>query len=293
MTRSNYWSLGSLSKWLRSKFGLENPGALSSEDWAKWRKESKKKAPFIHWLTNTGFDRVQNFFCWPKDKLWDLRCAINSRFFDKYHTIQTRLDPWRYHEVDRRMLHGLFETLVDFIEIEKAWMMVIWGQEENRKKFDYKWYEMNRWINWFISEKRHPEAGIGHLEWEMALITDDSWYGDYEKSIAEAKENGEYGLPTHQAVAAKEQFELYNWWKNVRPKRPDPMDASGYTAYFDRRKKEDNDDDFFSFLNHKSEEDTVEQRKCSELCSKIEAEYEQEDEDMLIRLVKVRKSLWT
>ena len=292
MARSNYWGLSKFSKWLRSRFGLENPGALTSEGWNEWRKESKKKAPFIHWLTNTGFDRLQNFFCWPKDKLWDLRCAINSRFFDKYHTIQTRLDPWRYHEVDTRILHGMFETLVDFVEIEKAWMMVIWGQDENRHKFGYKWYEMNGWLNWFASEKRHPEAGLAHLEWEMALTIDDSWYGGDEESIAAAKEKGEYGGPTHQAKAAKEQFELYNWWKNIRPNRPDPMDASGYTAYFDRLRKDGNDD-FFSFLNTKSEEDRIEQQNCSELCSQIEEAYEREDEEMLIRLIKIRRSLWT
>ena len=292
MSRSNYWSLSRFSKWLRTKFGLENPGALSSEDWVKWRKDSKLKAPFIHWLTDTAFDRVQDFFCWPKDKLWDLRCALNSRFFDKYYTMQTRLDPWRYHEVDTRMLHGMFETLVDFVEIEKAWVMVIWGQDENRKKFGYKWYEMNGWTSWFASEKRHPEAGLAHLEWEMSLVRDNSWYGDNEEAIAEAKEKGEYGTMTHQAEAAKEQFELYNWWKNVRPKRPDPMDASGYTVYFDRLRN-NSDDDFFSFLNTKSEEDRIEQKTCSDLCSQIEEAYEKEDEEMLIRLIKIRRSLWT
>ncbi len=291
MTRSNYWSSSRLAKWIRKRFGLENPTAMTSEGWAAWRKESKSKAPFIHWLTDTAFNRIQDFFCLPKDILWDLRCAINSRYFDKYHTIQTRLDPWRYHEVDSRMLHGMFEMFVDFIEIEKAWMMVIWGQDENREKFGYKWYEMNGWLNWFMSEKRHPEAGLAHLQWEMSLTMDDSWYGHSAEAIAEAKEKGEYGKPTRQAESAKEQFELYNWWKNVRPKRPDPMDASGYTAYFDKRS--DDSDDFFSFLNHKSEEDQLEQRACSDLCEKIEADYEREDEEMLIRLIKIRRSLWT
>ena len=292
MSRINYWSNSRFAQWLRSKFGLSNPLALSSKEWQVWHKSSKEAAPFIHWLTDTAFDRIQNFFCWPKDKLWDIRCALNSRFFDKYHYLPTKLNPWTYHEVDERILHGLFETLVDFVEIEKAWMHVIWGQEENQKKFGYKWYEMNHWLNWFVSEKRHPLAGIEYLEWEMSLVKDESWYGNDEESIREAKEKGEFGQMTAQAVAAKEQFELYNWWKNIRPNRPDPHDESGYSLYFEKLEAKHNGD-FFAGLEDQTPELAEEARKCSLDCSKIEEAYDKEDEEMLIRLIRIRRSLWT
>lgn len=292
MSRVNYWSHSRFAEWLRSKFGLTNPTALSGKDWKIWREVSKNTSPFIHWLTDTAFDKVQDFFCWPIDKLWDLRCALNARYFDKYHYLPTKLNPWQYHEVDTRILHGLFETLVDFVEIEKAWMHVIWGQDENQKKFGYKWYEMNRWLNWFASEKRHPLAGIEYLEWEMSLVKDESWYGNDEQCIREAKEKGEFGQMTGQALAAKEQFELYHWWKNVRPNRPDPHDESGYSEYF-RKLEEKHGGDFLASLDDQTPELVEESRICSKRCHEIEEEYEREDEEMLIRLIKIRRSLWT
>lgn len=251
-----------------------------------------RAAPFIFWVTEEALNRIQDFFCWPKDKLWDLRCALNSRFFDRYYSIDTKLSRWRYHEVDTRMLHGMFEMLVDFIEIEKAWMSVIWGQDENRKKFGYSWWEMNGWTNWLFTEKRHPEAGLAHLEWEMSLIQDDTNYGHHEESIAQAKASGEYGQMTQQAKSAKEQLDLYNWWKHIRPNRPDPYNASGYNEYFALLEAK-NDGDFFAGLENQSQEEAELSRKCSKSCHEIEAAYDKEDEEMLIRLVKLRQSLWT
>lgn len=32
-----------------------------------------------------------------------------------------------------------------------------------------------------------------------------------------------------------EIFKLYTWWKEDRPKRPDPMEASGWSAYWDEK----------------------------------------------------------
>lgn len=291
MSRYNYWSSSAFAHWLRKKFGLENPLALTASGWREWKNQSKKKAPFIHWFTDTALNKIQDFFCWPKDKLWDLRCALNARFFDKYHYMSTGLDPWKYHEVDERMLHGMFQTLVDFIEIEKAWMNVIFGQDENRKKFGYTWWEMNGWLNWIFTEKRHPESGLAHLEWEMSLVKDDEWYGNNPESIEEAKRKGEYMTLTPQGQAAREQYELYCWWKHIRPNRPDPFDVSGYNDYFKRLEQENRD--FLEALEDQSEELTAISRKCSKDCHEIEEEYEKEDEEMLIRLIQIRRSLWT
>lgn len=288
--RTSYWGHSKFAKWLRKTAGLTNPDGLTSVGWREWGKKSKEISPFIHWFTDEFLGSLQNFFSWPKDKLWDVRCAINARFFDKYHYLPTRLNPWKYHEIDSRILYGLFETLVDFIEIEKAWMHVIWGQTDNQKEFGFKWYEMNGWIRPFF-RRRHPLCGLAHLEWEMSLVKDDNWYGECEESIKKAKETGEYGKPTHQALAAKEQFELYTWWKHIRPNRSDPYDESGFSSYF--KKLEEIHDDFFVGIEEQSREMIEESRDCSMKCHEIEQANEEEDEAMLIRLIKIRGSLWT
>lgn len=294
-----YWSLSKFAHFLQRKFAIEKPKAATREDWRKWKKECKAKNKFIFWLTEECFDSVQNFVMYPFKKLSDLRYAVRARFYSRHYMMDTKLDRWKYHEVDTRMLHGLFETLVDFIEIEKAWMMVWCAKDEKEiKELGFKWYESNWWTNWMF-EKRHPEAGLKHLEWEMNLKNDDSYFGHHKESIEEAKAKGIYGEMTHQAKAAKEQFDLYNWWKNERPKRLDPYDESGWNAYWQKKEalaKEKNAEfDELDILEEAANSDELkEERQLTfRKIHEIEEAYEKEDEEMMIRLIKLRRSLWT
>jgi hypothetical protein len=47
----------------------------------------------------------------------------------------------------------------------------------------------------------------------------------------------DFGKFTNQALAAQETIVLYRWWKEVRPTRQDPMEASGWSAYCDERRQ--------------------------------------------------------
>jgi hypothetical protein len=49
----------------------------------------------------------------------------------------------------------------------------------------------------------------------------------------------------------------------------------------------------FSSLNAKDKADKAASNKAHKALRKIEAAYEKEDEAMMIRLVKIRDSLWT
>jgi hypothetical protein len=71
-----------------------------------------------------------------------------------------------------------------------------------------------------------------------------------------------------------------------RPKRPEPMEASGWSAYCDQRRAADPDDWVFS-------EDKIDTKPMLDMMHKMEEEYESEDEAMMIRLIKIRRSLWT
>jgi hypothetical protein len=97
--------------------------------------------------------------------------------------------------------------------------------------------------------------------------------------------------PTYQANAAKEIIELYTWWTVTYRNRPDPYDASGWSEYCEASRQANG-----GRLNF-GEQDNPELRKMSnkshKLLRKIEAAYEKEDEQMMIRLIKIRQSLWT
>jgi hypothetical protein len=98
----------------------------------------------------------------------------------------------------------------------------------------------------------------------------------------------EFGRPTSQAQNALEMLALYRWWTVTRPARPEPMKASGWSDYCDRRRAANPDDWLFS-----DSEDKEDTGPMMDEMHRLEAEYEAEDEAMMIRLIKIRNSLWT
>jgi hypothetical protein len=101
-----------------------------------------------------------------------------------------------------------------------------------------------------------------------------------------------HGKPTGQAIRARELKELYTWWTVTYRNRPDAMDASGWSAHCDAMRVK-YPGSMFSSLNSKDPEDRKASDKAHKLLTKIEKAYEKEDEEMMIRLIKVRRSLWT
>jgi hypothetical protein len=101
----------------------------------------------------------------------------------------------------------------------------------------------------------------------------------------------EYGKPTGQALRAKELKELYVWWTVTYRARPDPYDASGWTAACEAQREANG-----GKLSFSTPKDPVLKKasdKAHKLLQKIEEGYEAEDEAMMIRLIKARDSLWT
>lgn len=85
------------------------------------------------------------------------------------------------------------------------------------------------------------EKGLDVHEWEKTLTFNEDW--------GVKPDNEKYGKLTHQALAAIEQDEIYQWWKENKGKK---------------------DVDFEN-----------------------EETYLKQEEGMLIRLIKIRGSLWT
>ncbi len=257
----------------------DKPTATTAKGWREWERRASKEQPVAYWIHEVAFSWLRSAGRTLVTPLNDLRYYIRCRFFDRYHLINTGLPP-SYYDADTRMLHGMFNLLVDFVEIEKAWMHVVFDAEE-RKKRKHPWWSLG-WTR--FKAFRDPEAGIDHLRWETTL--DDPSKPSHDRS------------PT-QAATAREILVLYYWWKE-RPNRPDPMDASGWSAYCDRRRDESKEKngnkasawDLLDF-DEESQEDRDESSAILDRCREIEAQQIQEDQDMLIRLIKIRKAMWT
>lgn len=240
--RKNYWGCSKLADKIR---GTDKPElGLTSEGWQEWHDIAKKKHPIRYYIAEEMLDNIQDFFYFPKDLYRAIKNYINNRFVDKTHYLKTGLKPGRYYELDTRIMYGLFNELVDFVEIEQATMCSYTNDDES-KKYKFK-------------KGRCVEAGLDYLDWASKLTHDNE--------------------PTLQAEVALKTLKLYHWWKN-RNNRPDPMDESGWSEYCD-------DKPFGSKLTDEGED------KLNKL-QELEEKYDQEDEDMMIELIKIRKSLWT
>ena len=274
--QTRYWSCSKFADWLR---GTAKPQVATGDDWITWRRTAKQQYPFRYWLAEEGLDYVQDFVTWPVRKLYDIKYYINNRWVTRTHQLPAHhrdIRPGTWCDVGNRFLPCLFNELVDFVEVELAWWHIAWAGREDRAKYGAPFWATGwfRWRTW-----RSAQAGLDNLAWQMTLTNAD-FLAENQKHLAE---------PTLQAINAKEILELYRWWTEQRPLRVDPMEASGWSDYCDRKREKHQEDWLFAGLGDDSEDTTHMHNKMHEL----EKQYEDEDEAMMIRLIKIRQSLWT
>ena len=275
---TNYWSCSTFADWLR---GTNKLKMGTSEEWDEWHTQATKAHPIRYWLADTALDYLQDFVTWPIRKIYDVKYYINNRWVTRTHSLTAHardIKPGQWQDVGNRFLPCLFNELVDFVEIETAWSHIAWGDEKDTAKYNPPFYASGwfRWRTW-----RCPEAGIDNLTWQSELIHNE----DY------CKDEPYYMKPTPQAVKAQEILALYKWWTEVYPKRPDPHDASGWTAYCELSRLANGGK--MTWGTDKSPELKKASKLAHKELQKIEAAYEKEDTDMMIRLIKVRHGLWT
>lgn len=284
--RANYWSCSKFAKWVSTTFGARpQMDSGTSEEWVAWRKDVRQNHPAVYWFNEEFLDAAQNFIYWPYDKACDARYYLFNRYVSKTHYLKTGLAPGQYHAIDQRLLHGMFTELVDFIEVEKAYHHCVFS-DEKRAQYQLPWWRGGwRCLRWGVW--RCPQAGLDYLEWESHLKLDNEWMDQADPK---------YGMLTPQALAAIEQKRLYDWWKNVRPIRPDPYDESGWSKFCDRRRTAhagDDDDILSGLFDDKNDEERAESKRLMDIMNAIEKRYDEEDEAMMVALIKIRQHLWT
>jgi hypothetical protein len=236
-SRINYWSCSNFANFIR---GEEKPHALPWDEWETWRQESAKKRPYRYWVAEKGLDILQDIVSLPIDIYHTIEVYVRNRFFDKIQYLKTGLPVGEYYDLDHRILHGIFNELVIYVESELAHTMKAYPERK------YK----------FING-RCKQAGLDHLNWAINLKMNE----DYGVN----PDDEHYNKPTHQAIIAKQVFDIYNWWLD-RDYRVDPHD-----------------------LFSKEKDGKYYYRKIGE----IEDNYDNEDTEKLIELIKIRDCLWT
>jgi len=237
---------------------------------------------FADWVRGTPGPGALTSEYYIPDRLNDIRYYINNRWVSHSHALTAHprdIQPGNWSDVGSRFLPCMFNELVDFVEIEQAWHHCMWS-DEAKTEFEVPWYRKGwlRWRTW-----RCPEAGMEYLKWASGLVIDEN--------MGSNPDSKGYGQPTYQANSAKEIIELYTWWTVTYRARPDPYEASGWTAACEASREANGGK--LSFSTPKDPARKKAQDKAHKLLQKIEADYEKEDEAMMIRLIKIRNSLWT
>jgi hypothetical protein len=270
--RINYWSCSKFADKIRGTKKIE---CGTADEWASWDRNAKNFNKFRFWVAEEALDGIQNFVNWPKDKIYAVKYYVVNRWVDETHALvahKKHIKRGQYLDFDSRILICLFDELVDFVEIEMAYSYHRWDEEKIKK---LSWWQGGMWRTrtW-----RSSEFGIKHLQWSMSLTNED-WLEDDKKHEA---------VPTSQAENAKEILHLYTWWTETYPNRPEAYDLSGWSAYCDDKRSRG-----VGFLETDPEENHEKTDMMLENINSIEKSYEDEDTEMLIRLIKIRRSLWT
>jgi hypothetical protein len=266
--------LKKIENYLKNRAGIPTPTA---ETWSGWRRhdeEYKNKAPLTHAVFNIIDYIDTRIHWWIVNPVTDFFYGIRCRFISRPWMADSKLNRYQWMDKDTLILHSNFETLVDYVEVELA--TYGFGRSTDNKLLEL-WNHVPI-LRFFRPETRNVQHGLNYLRWCAKLAKPYSKH--YEESYVEngkAKEGS-------QPWCAEEAFELYKWWKKIRPKRPDPHDAGGWTEYCKRKRDSGQD-----LLDDDNQDDTSEIHK---KCFELEQQYEKEDTEMLIRLIKIRKSLW-
>jgi hypothetical protein len=280
---SHHYSSANPVVWLRKKvFKISKPMALQWGEWETWDEELKKNRPVAFFLTETLPEWLEWIPEHSVDYVNNVRYWINN-YWHGSHRLNSNLAKGKWHEYEERLLHSMFDSFVDFIEVETASSHIAWSKDEDIKKYNIPWRHRHSWTEW-IHQFRCPQAGIDHLRWEMTLDEppdppDPNWMSS-----------------DYQAVNAREKMALYTWWKIIRPARGDDWDDSGLRTFWDSMDAKYGDGDWLGLGSSKAKMTAAEQRqyrKFNKAKDDLEEQRHQEDEDMMIRLIKIRRNLWT
>jgi hypothetical protein len=273
----DYWSCTKFADWIR---GTPKGMPKTSEGWAQWSLEAEKRHPVRYWIAEEGLDILQKTVMFIPNIIYSAKYAFVNRFVTRTHTLTSNLSRWKWHEMDTRILHCMFDELVNFVEVEMAAANFRFDEEARKK------HKVPFWgTGWFRTRTyRNPMAGREYLDWARNLKQDETW------GLTPEDEN--YGEMTAQAKNAQEVFDLYTWWKVIRPLRKDPHNESGWSEYCSRSRSE-SDNLVWRSWDKRTDEDKAEGERLINILHDIETRNDEEDEAMLIRLIKVRKYLWT
>lgn len=233
--------------------GVKKPLAATTEDWDKWEEEAKAKHPIRFWLAEEGLHYIQNVVYFIPKTINNIDYYLYNRFVIRSNSLTSR----KQLEVGVHYDFGykILPCLFDELInfVEVDCAIHLCSWGDDDTKKKYNYPTKWKLRIFHRRNYRNKEAGLEYLKW---AAQDDK--------------------PEEQRIGAAIALELYNWWTSIRPNRPDAYEITGWTDY----------------CTNKKEYSREQVNKMLEEISKIEDQYENEDTEMLKKLIEVRNYLW-
>ena len=263
-----------LKNFLETVLKIDRPHSASMADWDRWYENLKTTRPVAYYLAVRLPRLAARLHIRTFGRIDSLKAYLENGLVTKTHSLtSTSLKFGRWHELDDRILHCTMDSLVFFVENEMAGLWQI----SNDKKIE-----------------RSAPDGLAYLNWASAL-TEEEVYGQHAG-----------GELTRQARDSQEISRIYIWWTVERLKRRDQSEESGLdqfcesmdvkyprlpnsTGGFARRTWQRHYDNTQVLTT----EDEAEYGLLITKTMEIETARDNEDEEMLISLIKIRSGLWT
>jgi len=246
-----------IRRWITKKLFPDHPAAASLEEWAARHKKDREDHPFRYWIDN----EFVGFFTLNAMRLSDVKYWFLYRLHPQHmhHLVNTGLD-YGYYDNDTIILHANFNILKRFVEIEKSHLQHVFNNEPSSTP---------------------ASAGLKYLDWECGLR-----YSETDGLDADDIRIGEL---TQQAINAQEIKELYIWWTEIRPNRPNPYllgeERESIDIVSDNRS-------VMEIMADRTPEQKETSQKLFEKQEQLKDLQHNEDTDMLCRLVRIRKAMW-
>lgn len=242
-----------------NRWMLTIPSFATGPVWDRIDHYQRTNWPLRYWLQKD----VPMWFRIKKRQLGDARRWVERRITRRYNLIRVPSLKPGYYDTDTMMFHSNFDLLKDHVERGLAYRG--WDKDEDTRLKNWPKFLRERFLN-----KPPPGSGMNYLNWVI---------NDPDLKIQ---------APS-QAEWAAEVRDLYLWWTVERPARIEPYEdpriwSAEKLQEKKTRKRGRGRRPLFDRDNDRKERDHA--MRANEF-------YEEQDQQMFLRLSAIRRYLWS
>jgi len=171
-----------LRKWYWPTGWYEAPFAMIMNDWDNWEKHIKKEYPIQHWLRENFQYTFRHYFRIIKGLK---RYIINPR-----RRMRNAVFSAQYMDLVELVPHFHFQTIIEFVEVEKTFEITVWTGEEVSQDTVEKGKKLKELYNYVKYERPFllEKLSMAYERVEITDITDETRYSRVDVINKEIKD---------------------------------------------------------------------------------------------------------